>query len=134
MEIKDSVSSSDDLVIVFKHPKYGEHTLNLDGKGLLSNEAGYFHINPKYRELDGHSYYMGLKFKIDFEVGKTYTLNKNDDSVTASLQIDHIAGDTHASGTFRLSEGGEFPVGEFKLFEEDVFAVEGRFAFREFKE
>ncbi|MGE8146775.1 hypothetical protein ACQKP7_16500 [Pseudomonas frederiksbergensis] len=134
MESENSVSRSGDLVLIFKHPEYGEHTLSLEGKGHLSNEAGYFLINPGVRQLGGHLYYMGLKFKIDFEVGKTHTLNENDDSVMAHLEIDNIAGDRHASGTFRLSEGGEFPVGEFNLFEEDVFAVEGKFAFREFKE
>ena len=134
MDSESRIDRSSDLILIFKHPEYGEHTLNLDGMGHLFNNAGYFHVNSRIRQLDGHFYYMGLKFKIDFEVGKTHVLDENDDSVMAHLEIDNIAGDRHASGTFRLSEGGEFPVGEFELFEEDVFAVEGRFAFREFNE
>jgi hypothetical protein len=132
MGIKNSVSSqvSGDLEVIFKHQDYGDHTLKLEGRGHLFSEHGFFYINPKYRELDGHRYYMAIKFRADLEVEKTYTLDRNDESVGAHLEIDGIEGDKYASGTFRLSKGGQYPEGEFKLFEEGLFSAEGTFAFK----
>ncbi|MCL5224687.1 hypothetical protein [Pseudomonas nunensis] len=130
MKIENSVSSqvSGELQVVFKHQDYGDHTLKLEGQGHMFSEHGVFHITPKYRELDGHRYYMAIKFRTDIEVGKTYTLDRNDEPVRAHLEIDGINGDKYASGTFRLSKGGQYPEGEFKLFEEGVFSAEGTFA------
>lgn len=129
METKNSVSGevSGELDVIFKHQDYGDHALKFARQGLFSSKDGVFHITPGYREVDGHRYYMGIKFRTDLEVGKTYTLDRNDEPVTAHLEIDGIAGDKYASGTFRLSKGGIYPEGEFKLFEEGVFSVEGTF-------
>lgn len=129
MEIKNSVGSqvSGELEVIFKHQDYGEHPLKLQGEGLLSRDNEFFYINPKYRELGGHHYYMGIKFRVGLEVGKTYTLERNDETVRAHLEIDRVDSDKYASGTFRLSAGMPYPAGKFKLFEEGVFSAEGTF-------
>lgn len=129
MDIENSVGGevSGSLTLLYKHHDYGDHTLELNGQGLLYSRDGFFHVVPGYREIDGHKYYIGIRFRTDLEVGKTYTLDRNDEPVRAHLEIDSVEGDKYASGTFRLSKGGNYPEGEFNLFEEGVFSVEGTF-------
>jgi hypothetical protein len=132
MEIKNSDSDQfyGELQVTFKHEDYGSHTLKLEGGGLFVSEGGFFYVVPKYRELGGHRYYMAIKFKADLKVGETYELNRNDEPVSAHLEIDDIDGDKYSSGTLRLSKGGEYPEGEFDLSEEGVFSAVGTFKFK----
>jgi len=135
METKNSISGevSGSLEVTFKHQDYGDHTLKLEGQGILFSKDGFFHLTPGYREIDGHRYYMGIKFRTDLEVGNTYTLDRNDEPVRAHLEMDNIEGDKYASGTFRLSKGGQYPEGEFNLFEEGLLSAEGTFMSLGFK-
>ncbi|MCO8310228.1 hypothetical protein [Pseudomonas mandelii] len=135
MEIESKNSTWGVLKVTYKYPEYGEHSLKLEGHGsplIISGE--FFYINPKYQQLGGHDYYMAIKGKLDLEVGKTYTLRRDDADLSAHLEIDHINGDKSADGTFRLTEGGLYPKGDFQLFEEvegGVLSAEGEFEFQE---
>ncbi|RON56666.1 hypothetical protein [Pseudomonas frederiksbergensis] len=129
MKIENNVNKkiAGSLEVKFTHQDYGEHELKLEEEGLFSRDSEFFYISPKDREVGGHSYYMGIKFRTGLEVETTYTLKRNDDSVRAHLEIDRVDGDKYASGTFSLSAGMPYPAGEFELFEEGVFKAKGKF-------
>jgi len=114
------------MKVAYKHDDYPEEGF-AEG-GHLSQGGGFFHINPKSRELGGHSYYMSIKFKDDLAVGK-YELDGKDEPVRAHLEFDGIANDTYASGTLELIQVSPYPEGEFDLVEGKLSA-KGTFTFR----
>ncbi|RON82903.1 hypothetical protein [Pseudomonas fluorescens] len=114
------------MEVTYKHKDYAEE--KFDGGGHLSQGGGFFHVNPKYRELGGHRYYMSIKFKDDLAVGE-YKLDDKDEPVRAHLEFDGIENDTYASGTLKLTQVSPYPVGEFDLVEGKLKAV-GTFTFR----
>lgn len=127
LEVEKQVAG--DLNITYKHPEYGSHSLKLNNEGLYADKE-FFYLNPKYRAFEGHEYYMGVKFKRGLVVGEEYKLEGNDHGpIWAHLEFDWVSGDKNASGTFRLTRGGDRPKGVFNLSEEGVFEVKGDFEF-----
>jgi hypothetical protein len=133
-EIKGDAGVDDSLFgsmkITYKHEEYGEHPKEFKDYGFLYKEEKSFQLLPKYREFEGHKYYLSLSFKAGLEVHKDYELGGKDTPVSAHLEIDDINGDRQASGKFNLSRSGEYPKGTFDIFEEGVFSAVGEFEYK----
>ncbi|MGU9852347.1 hypothetical protein ACU680_16335 [Pseudomonas koreensis] len=133
-EIKGDAGVDDSLFgymkITYKHQEYGEHPKEFKDYGFLFKGEKSFKLLPKYREFEGHRYYLALVFKAGLVINEEYELGGKDAPVSAHLEIDDIEGDRQASGTFKLSRSGEYPKGTFDIYEEGVFAAVGEFEFK----
>ena len=133
-EIKGDAGVDDSLFgsmkITYKHQKYGEHSMKFIDYGFLYKGEKSFQLSPKYREFEGHKYYLSLSFKAGLDVQKNYELGGKDAPVRAHLEIDDIKGDQYASGKFNLSRSGEYPEGTFDISEEGVFSAVGKFEYK----
>lgn len=132
-EIKGDAGVDDSLFgsmkITYKHQEYGEHSMEFIDYGFLYNGEKSFQLLPKYREFEGHKYYLSLSFKAGLEVDENYELDGKDTPVSAHLEIDDINGDRQASGKFNLSRSGDYPKGTFDIYEEGVFSAAGEFEY-----
>jgi len=123
------------LKITYSHPDLGDYTFTAVNEfGYLLGDEEFFRVSPKTRKLGGHDYYLVVKFRKGLNVGELYRLDKTGETVSAHLELDGIEGDKNASGTFLLKKGGDYPVGEFKIFEEGVFSASGEFEYKEIKD
>lgn len=135
-EIKGDAGVDDSLFgsmkITYKHQEYGDHPKEFKDYGFLFKGEKTFKLLPKYREFEGHRYYLALVFKAGLDIDKDYELGGKDAPVSAHLEIDDIKGDQQASGKFNLSRSGEYPKGTFDIFEEGVFSAVGEFEYKKF--
>jgi hypothetical protein len=120
------------LTITFSHEEHGEKKLVREGYDL-SKDGEFFYINPKMAEIDGHNYYLAISGRLDLEVNKTYTLDREGGLVSGHLEFDNVDNDRNASGTLRLNTAMPFARGEFDIYEEGVLSAKGEFEFLEVK-
>lgn len=130
VEQKDNSKTRDILKIRYRHPVYGENTEEFEGYNYFTRNEESFGLSIS-RVVGGHTYYIGFRARMDLAINKTYTLDRNDESSHAHLEIDGIDGDKYADGTFRLTRNGDHPQGVFDLVEDGVFAAKGEFDIHE---